>query len=398
MKQIIKDLRGAFASSGIIVVLFAIMMMTKAVGFLPYIPETVGYGMMLLMAGYAAFKMKKVDMLMVVTICYLFINILICHPDSVFNSKMRLAFLVLLLIGAGPLLQSNKLRRYRGRLLNVTLWTASIFSVISFFFYFAGINFMFAGTIQDYNTAGHFGGAFNHSMILGPVAGVSSLFWGYNATMADKNTRKWYILLSLLCLGSVMLSASRSAFVCTLAGFAMMMMKATGGKRRFARLLTLIVLIGAITFPLWSSLTDGLMEKQEANIEMGSMTASREDKWDARITEFESSPVWGIGYASVDPHLDDVGIGGVIEPGTSWLAILSMTGIIGGLLFFYIFWRAYRACNKMRNKKDALLLGLLVLFAVHMMAEGYIFSAGSYLCFLVWMVIACCYDRQFENE
>lgn len=398
MKQIIKDLRETLKGSGLIVLFFAIMMMTKAVGFLPYIPETVGYSIMLLMAGYAAFKMKKVDMLMVVTIGYLFVNILICHPDSVFNSKMRLAFLVLLLIGAGPLLQSEKLRTFRSQLLNVTLWTASILSVISFFFYFAGINYMFAGGLQNYNTAGHFGGAFNQSMMLGPVAGVACLFLGYYVIAAGRESRKWYILLSVLCLGAVLLSASRSALVSTLAGFAVMMMKATGGKRRFIRMLVAIIVSGAITFPLWSSLTDGLMEKHEANIEMGSMAASREDKWDARLTEFKSSPLWGIGYASVDEHLDDVGIGGVIEPGTSWLAILSMTGIIGGLLFFYIFWRAYRACNKMRGKKDALLQGLLILFAVHMMAEGYIFSAGSYLCFLVWLVIACCYDRQYDNK
>ena len=165
---------------------------------------------------------------------------------------------------------------------------------------------------------------------------------------------------------------------------------------RFLKFTVLILFVAALTFPIWGNVLNGVIQKNEANLAEGSFIASREDKWNARISEFESSPIIGIGFAAVDPALDVVGLGGTIEPGSSWLAVLSMSGIIGGILFLSVFLSGYKACRKMHTDKDALLSGLLTLFAVHMIAEGYVFAAGSFLCYLLWLVVGCCFDRKYE--
>lgn len=398
MKQIYLEFKQVMRSTGPIVLLFTLSMISRAVGFLPYIPELVGYGIMMLMAVYIFSKFKHVDGLMTGMIVYLALNILICKPDPVFNSWMRLGFFGLLLVCVSPLVQGEQLREVRHKTLNATLWILAMLTVASFFCRFLGINYMWGGQPGSYNTAGLFGGLFNQSMMLGPLAGASAVFMAYKAFEANKKERKLYIYATLMCLAAVFFSASRSALMCSMAGVLVTLMKASGGSQRFLKIMTVAMLVGAVTFPLWGGVTDAMMEKANANIEAGGFTTSRDEKWNARITEFESSPVFGIGYPSVNPNLDDVGFGGVVEPGTSWLAILSMTGIVGFVLFFSIFYKAYKACNRMCRREDALYLGLLALFAVHMMAEGYVFAAGGFLCFILWLVIGCCYDRSYESN
>lgn len=397
MRQLYVDLIQTMKGMGWIVMLFTLSMISRSVGFLPYIPEVFGYGIMMLMAIHLFSMFKHTDGLIISMLVYLAINILICKPDPVFNSWMRLGFFVLLLICVGPLVQGEQLREVRHKTLNATLWILTILSVASFFCRYLGINYMWGGTSGDYNTAGLFGGLFNQSMMLGPLAGTSAVFMAYKAFEADRRERKLYIYATLMCLATVFFSASRSALLCSFIGVLVTLLKASGGSQRFLKIITMGMLVGAVTFPLWGSITDALMEKTETNIALGGFTYSREDKWNARIAEFESSPLVGIGFSSVNPNLDIVGIGGVIEPGSSWLAILSMTGIVGFVLFFAIIYKAYRACNLMRRQEDALYLGLLALFAVHMVAEGYVFAAGGFLCFILWLVIGCCYDRSYDH-
>lgn len=256
---------------------------------------------------------------------------------------------------------------------------------------------MFGMGNSSYNTAGTFAGLFNHSMMLGPVAGISTVFLAYQAYASETNTTsKWYLAASLASLAAVAFSASRSALLATITGITFMLMKAINDRQKFLKILSLILVIASLSFPLWGRALDDIIEKNNSNIIAGGSFSSRENKWNARIAEFKSNPMFGIGFSSVNPQLDDVSTGGTIEPGSSWLAILSMSGIIGCGLFLITFWSGYSACNQLHGPDDALLLGILILFAVHMMAEGYVFAAGSFLCFLLWLIVGCCIDRKYE--
>lgn len=392
MKQVLLDLVRSIRSTDLLSLIFAVLMLSRAVGFI-YIPEVFGYAVMFAMALYCMTKYESIDKLIVAMLIYFTLNIVLESPPSEFRSWARLGVFVLLLLCTTPLLHGRTLSKVRKQVFYAVMWLASVLSVLTFFCYFLGINYMYiSADVSIYNTAGVFGGLFNQSMMMGPVAGGCAVFLSYQY-FTTKN--KWYLVFAICCIGAVFLSASRSSFMCTFAGILVMLYKATGGQTRFIKVLTIVALIASLTFPLWGTITDGLVSKQANNIEAGSTFSSRENKWDARIAEFESSPLLGIGFASIDGRLDDVGGGGVVEPGSSWLAVLSMTGLIGFFFFFSVIFTCYKYCNKMREQEDALLLGLLALFAVHMIAEGYVFAAGGFLCFFLWMVIGACYDRKY---
>lgn len=92
---------------------------------------------------------------------------------------------------------------------------------------------------------------------------------------------------------------------------------------------------------------------------------------------------------------------GIIEPGSSWLAILSMTGIAGFAFFMTLLFSTVSklyALFKEDNDDWALLhLGILAVFAIHFIAEGYVFSGGGALCFLFWFFFGCAYSYARDN-
>ena len=117
---------------------------------------------------------------------------------------------------------------------------------------------------------------------------------------------------------------------------------------------------------------------------------SREIKFTARILEFKSSPIIGIGYNVINPQYDFVEEStGQIEPGSSWLAVASMTGVIGLFVFLGICSRGLKRAWRIKSPfVSSLLGGMLVFFFIHMIAEGYIFAPGSFLALLFWLIIA----------
>jgi O-antigen ligase len=136
------------------------------------------------------------------------------------------------------------------------------------------------------------------------------------------------------------------------------------------------------------------MNKISSAQESGDITSSRTNLWNARLTEFSSSPIVGIGFASVNVDLNEEARfdeeTGKVEPGSSWLAILSMTGILGFLFFFIMFVKYFLFIWKKANSNNiylCLLGSLLVFYAIHMLGEGYIISSGSGLFFYFWLLL-----------
>ena len=188
-----------------------------------------------------------------------------------------------------------------------------------------------------------------------------------------------------------MLASSRIAVGAAIVGCVFVLFRRyQANLTKFSIVLLLIVAIGGITFPIWGGLTDFLVEKQEGNMEMGgSMMYSRERKINARIAEFKSSPIVGIGFATVDPALDVVNWEkGYVEPGTSWLAVLSMTGLLGFSAFLMICFLTFK---KVISQEDMFfecaLGGMYVYYLIHLVAEGYIMAPRSFLNMLFWLVV-----------
>jgi len=114
------------------------------------------------------------------------------------------------------------------------------------------------------------------------------------------------------------------------------------------------------------------------------------------MAEFASSPIIGIGFQTVSlTGSDSPNRRGNIEPGSSWLAVLSMTGIVGLCFVLIIFYRAWHVSKYVNNNNTILFQGLLLFMSIHMLVEGYIYAGGSFLCMLLWLIIGVSVDNRY---
>ena len=379
--------------------LLSIMFVMRAVGFGKAL-GTVIDSIIIFFASfsYITTSRSSCSKLVLLFLSYLLIAIPLANPAPVFQSYSRYLAFLLLLLSVSPLFESAKLRLFRMELLTYTTWIVAILSIGSFFCYFLGIN-LFKTEIDTYiGSGGLFGGLFNHSMMLGPLAGISACFFFSQAL--KRNSYKYYVLM-IPCLGSVLFAASRGAFIATAVALLIQLVVCKG--RKAMKMVIIFSTFLVVSFPLWNSALDGLSQKQESRsgANLGAFD-SRTSKFECRIDEFKAHPIIGVGFSAIDPNGNDsYGDDGVIEPGSSWLSVLSMSGIIGAIFIICILRNAFKS-GIMRisdNMKDydysAFLLGGLSLFCIHLIIEGYIFAAGNFLCYYFWLFVGCSWDYKY---
>lgn len=326
----------------------------------------------------------KINKLLIWMIIAAFISVFLNDIPSFFVPYQRLTAFILTITLIGPIFYSTVLIHFRRKL----FWILNnwiIFMVIaSFIGLILGLPFIFG--------PGGFTGLFNQSMVLGPFAAIAlivSLYYFYTA-----NTKSWkwiYILIALACFLSCIASASRGAILAVIMGILIFFYKIYQ-KKLSGYLLRIIVLIVVlvISYPLWQNYTGNLMNKISRSQERNGITTTRDNLWSARIAEFNSSPIIGIGFSAVDTRLTNRydPETGVIEPGSSWLVILSMTGLLGFIpiliLISSFFFMLYKSSY---TPKNALYIGILMIFIIHMIPEGYVFSSGSGQFFYFWLLL-----------
>ena len=383
--------------SGLFAFFFVTAVMTIVIGPFPHIPLI--HVPFLLIGSFLCFRRKhQVDFAILFLFIYIPIGILIASPSPIFRSWERYASFFMLLLFVSSLIRNQYAIKLRRQILFTFLGYCVIIAFGSFLCYFLGINYMksFTGElITDVQSVGGFGGLTTQSMILGPICGIGALYLLYRSLKANSN-KIWYWGGIVICFLTALFAASRSALVATIAGFVIILYYSNKNKSKFIKYLTGLVLVAALTFPLWEGATKAIVSKQESNKELGQY-GSRTAKWSARIYEFKSNPLWGIGFSAQDPKGPDYydKEKGIIEPGCSWLAILSMTGIIGFIIFVNIIKRPVLYLRKQNNPYNALLFGLLAMLMVHMVAEGYIYAGGNALCIMAWTIIGCARDASF---
>lgn len=334
---------------------------------------------------------------------YLPINIIFTNPDPVFQSWSRMGLFIVVFLFASPLFKGEYIASLRNKVFIGILIISSILSVGSFFCYFVGINYM-KSTIDDFvGSSGYFGGLTRHSMSLAVFSGISALYFFYKSQKNSIHHKLIYLVLTAISLGSLLFSASRSALLAALAGLLVILYVVKKENGSFIKTLLVIIVGVMLSFPLWESAADGVMKKQKNNEQSGSTFDSRSPKWTARALEFASSPVFGVGFSAQDPDGKDTfdKKTGIVEPGSSWLAILSMTGVIGFVLVGIVFIFPFFYLRDNPSPYNALLLGLMFFFSLSFVAEGYIFAGGNPLCFIAWLVFGCANDVRdgnFEEE
>lgn len=316
---------------------------------------------------------------------------------SYFRAWPRLLLYIAVVLVVGPLFVSPSVNRLRSKLLFYILDLCVLLSVASFIGYFFNINYMTRNGVLLEIGVGSFSGFMIHSIYLGLFAGLAATYALVRVLSSSTNRNRvlWFVYM-LCCLGACILSASRNGVLSGIVGCLTVLFSWFRNKKSKAvTLLFVIALLGVVSFPVWGGLTNFLVEKQLGNNEMGGVIYSRETKINARIIEFKRSPIYGIGFCVIDPSLDVVNKeNGQIEPGSSWLEIASMTGIIGFVLFLTIFIKAlHRAWNNMNKSKSCAFLALLAAFMAHMIFEGWVLAPHSIMVVTMWLVISSTFDQ-----
>lgn len=330
---------------------------------------------------------------------YLCLNVAICSPPSLFKSWPRLALFILLLFCCSPSLQSTPLRYFRFKTFTYSIHLFLILSVLSFICYFAGINYntsIWVTQYANFSQSGIFSGLFWSSMILGPVSAIGACYaiWTYL-----KTKKKIWLVFAVAALGATMFSSSRSAVYGCVAACITIFYYSEKHRTQSLKKLLAVMIVATLSFPLWEGALSGINQKNAASQSLGAY-GTRTDKFEARFAEIESNPLLGVGFAAIDVNGSDVydPETGTVEPGSSWLCIMSMTGMIGLIFVLSFFTRAFNAARRTSSMYGPLVCGLIIFFSFHYLFEGYALAGGSILCFISWLIIGVGTDFNYEKQ
>lgn len=348
--------------------------------------EPLYYAVLLVLPIVQLWHARSVSLLLLVTFAAAVIGILLNNPMPVFRPRERLGMFVLLLAAIGPLFRGSYHAIFVRRLFRWLARFCLIIGALSACCAVFGINC--SGSV--------FSGLTPHSMVLGPVAGIGFLYAIRRVFIryTEKGSIPLQHLISgVACLAAVFLSASRSALLATVAGALYLLLRIPRGRWMMFLLMGILCLL---LLPFAGDLTDGLLSKMVASREAGSIFSSRAELWSDRWEEFTTHPLFGVGFASQSIITFAHSLqSGIIEPGSSYLGSLSMLGLTGALPLFLLISTALRQ-GLMQTGIPTTADSTLVFFCIHMAFEGYLLSAGSILCILLWSCISAALTSKEE--
>lgn len=315
------------------------------------------------------------------------LSLLFNDVNQLFKPWQRFVSFTIMVAAIGPINTSFTSSAFKYELLkkiNVVLVYGVVISFIGYLVRF-----------PMFHSASGFNGFTNHSMTLSSVSGLATLVCFHRYMIAvTKKQRRIYLAMSVMCVLSCLLGGSRGALLALMAGFIFYLrIFFKNQTSKFVKYILAFIAIAVVSAPFWIPYTANIMEKVEQNRELGGMTASRDALWNNRITEFKQSPIFGVGFASVDTTVaaNDFDPDGTIEPGSSWLFMLSSIGLFGTCIFAVLFFRpVFRLYFAGRSyaPEVILIVSLLIFRGVHMFAEGYALASGDFGFLYLWLCLA----------
>ena len=282
-----------------------------------------------------------------------------------------------------PIASSLRLFLFKRLVIKYLLFVFVCISVICFICYCIGYN----GSIvpsRHYNNL-DFRGITNHPMWLAPICGISNIFSLF-VILYEKDMYKRILFFCFLIMSffTSVVAASRSALVASVVVMLILLWVKYNDVYTYVKMLFVIIVLGFC----FSHFLDTRRIEDKMEYQQKHQVTSRDELWNARLKEFDSSPLLGIGFATS-------GLGyeketGLMESGGGWLSVLSQTGVIGLLFMLMILYRSLIKLSLLRRFPDLLLYTFILFFlCIHSFAEGYIYTPGYNLCVLFWLVIGC---------
>lgn len=307
-----------------------------------------------------------------------------------FRPWERFANLALLLAAVSPLFGCGPLVELRRMTFAAVRWLLAAVVVAVFAQYVFEIF-----TVSEYRG---FCGFFPTNLLMSYFGGVSAVL-SLPAMMDARGRaeRLWWLAVTAVSVQMCIVGFSRMALVSM--ALALTVMTVLSASRRdvgwLAGCAVAAGLIFGLSVVLDRSLGHAYVIKSEFVRACGSLTASRDSLWSDRIDEIRDSPVAGVGFCCQKhfsgPFADRDGAmsTGRIEPGSSYLEVVSMTGVAGVVAMLWVilhavrrFWsRRWRPRDYVRTAAA----GGVVFMAAAGVAEGYIFSANAVLAFMFWL-------------
>lgn len=311
--------------------------------------------------------------------------------SSTINSvyDWRIASFWLLIICTTPAISSEKMYVFRKAIIYIICVLIPFLSILNLYAYIAGINYYIILN-EGYNKL-QFSGFMAEPLWLGCMSGISNVTITYYL-INQKSGRKFlfYSLLALLILSIYLtiVSGSRAALASSVLGMGVVAFFYVEEKNQFFKYFSAAILLTVVLMPFFQSGSEIMSQKIETQTISEN---SRSVLWLQRLNEFYSSPIWGIGFATI--HRWGRVIVGTVETGSGWLTILSQTGIVGALFFLMFFRQIKQNIEIIKAKKDLILFaGVFVFLIVLSFFEGFIYTIGYVPCFIFWLILGIFYE------
>lgn len=322
---------------------------------------------------------------LIISVCLL--SILFNYIPEFYHPWQRLLIWTGVVFFVGPFINNRNLYNIRIKLFIYIQILNIIIIITSFLGKFIGIS---------HSQGIYYSGIANHSILLGVVAANSLVFLtfltiSYFKTISNVKIISLVLMIFITFL-MILAASSRSAFAAGLMGTipVIWVFSSKGKSKASITLISIFFLLIIILSPIISDYSVGIQQKNHGQLALVDIS-SREKLWKESWALFKKNPFIGTGFSTFfDIDDNDLSQSGRVETGSSWLAVLSMTGIFGGLTILLIMIQSFlQLCNLYRhnNKYAPLLCGMIIFYIIHMCTEGYIFAGGSVLCMYFWLVL-----------
>lgn len=288
-------------------------------------------------------------------------------------------FIFVLLITSGMLCSDHNYD-FRTNLFSVILDVIFVVNILNIYCYFAGINYY---TNLWLGWKIYFSGLTPHPMWLAVVAGVANVVNVHKLFESESiKMRIIYIVLIVLTLFLQFTAGSRSGLLSTAMAILVYFRSYFS---KFSTVVLVTALVGILIYAMLPMLMSDASLLEEKIDEQDIENNSRSELWTMRISEFESSPLFGIGFAR--GYVDGKLVEGRLETGNGWLAILSQTGIFVFICVASIVASVIFSISKKWLPQKNLFFAIFVFLCVHSCFEGYLYTPFYMPCLLFWLLL-----------
>lgn len=305
-----------------------------------------------------------------------------CLSEQSSQSLIKYDGMALLILVVGPVLRGPKARRLRVGAWNTIQGMLVAVGVASFFWWALRLPKLGYGDI--------FSGVMYHPNTLAPMAALGAVIALARGMFRQGKALAIWALAGGCCVLPMVIAGSRTSLIAFLASLLVVFAVQWQKAQRFliyAIPVVLLLAVGGYKMVLKSKtgaeITGTIQEKGFDN--------SREALWAARLAEYHAHSYIGMGVGMGEGAGFEQDAAGNVqaEPGSSYLAVLSMTGLSGamglGILLLWFMRAWFSGFRHLSLEQAGVLSGVGAFMVCHAIGEGWLLAVGSPLCLIFWL-------------